>query len=80
MMKGFDCLDRERPYDNGLNFNDVTNVEYETSRKGTAIQMRFVSQRGDNPYRIVGFASIENKGSKNRICKGWKMTAPFEVG
>lgn len=80
IIKEFELLDKEKPYDNGLNFKDVSSIEYETSRKGSAIQMRFVSQHWDGPYRIVGFASIENKDSKNRIGKGWEMVAPFEIG
>lgn len=79
-MKGFEALDQEHPYDNGLTFKDVTSIEYETSRNGTAMQMRFICQPCDSRYRIVGFAAIENKDGKVRTSKGWVMTPPFEIG
>ena len=79
-MNGFDVLDQEQPYDNGLTFKDITGIEYETSRKGAAMQMRFVNQTYDLPYRIVGFAAIENRDGRVRMNKGWEMTPPFEVG
>ena len=79
-MVGFEELDKTNPYDNGLTFNDVTSIEFETSRKGTAIQMRFVNQVLDSPYRIVGFAAVENKDGSVRKNKGWEMIPPFEVG
>lgn len=83
MMKEFEKLDETEPYDNGLNFNDVTNIEYETSRKGTAIQMRFVIDI-DNAdvkvYRIVGFSALENKDGKIAFNKGWRMTDPYTIG
>lgn len=78
-MKGFEVLDQEHPYDNGLSFKDVTSIEYETSRKGTALQMRFISQVYDLPYRIVGFTAIENEDGQTRINRGWEMIAPFEI-
>ena len=80
MMKEFEKLDKVYPYDNGLTFKDVTSIEYETSRKGTAIQMRFINQMYDLPYRIVGFAAIGNKDNVLSINEGWEMTAPFEIG
>ena len=79
-MKGFEALDQEHPYDNGLTFKDVTSIEYETSRKGTALQMRFVCQPYDFRYRIVGVVAIENRDGKVCTNKGWKMTPPFEIG
>ena len=79
-MKEFEELDLVYPYDNGLTFNEVTSIEYETSRKGTAIQMRFVSKMFDGPYRIVGFAAVENKGGMISINKGWRMADPFTIG
>ena len=79
-MEEFEKLDALSPYDNGLTFSAVTNVEYETSRKGTAIQMRFVSRMSDMPYRIVGFAAIKNIEGKITIDRGWQMTDPFTIG
>ncbi len=79
-MDGFEKLDKTKPYDNGLTFNDVTGIEYETSRKGTAIQMRFISELADSPYRIVGFAALENREGFVRKNKGWEMTPPFVIG
>ncbi len=81
-MEAFDKLDKTAPYDNGLTFNNVTSIEYETSRKGTAIQCRFVEERPsfDIPYRIVGFATIENRGLKLEIINNWEMTQPFVIG
>lgn len=80
IMDGFELLDKEKPYDNGLTFKDINRIEYETSRKGTAIQMRLVNESVDNPYRIVGFIALENKEGKIGLNKGWEMTAPFEIG
>lgn len=79
-MEAFDKLDKEEPYDNGLSFKDVTSIEFETSRKGTAIQMRFVSEIYDIPYRIVGFAAIENRDGIIAMNDGWEMARPYEVG
>ena len=79
-MKAFEKLDCDIPYDNGLSFNDVSSIEYETSRKGKAIQMRFVSQKCELPLRIVGFASLENTDGEIQINKGWQMTNPFVIG
>ena len=76
-MDEFDNLDNSHPYENGLSFNDVSDIEYETSRKGTSIQMRFVSKKFDLPYRIVGFAALYNTNGKILINKGWQMTNPF---
>lgn len=80
IMQGLEVLDKTKPYENGLSFSDVTNIEYETSRKGTAIQMRFVSEPADCPYRIVGFAAVENRNGSIRKNKGWEMAAPFIIG
>lgn len=80
IMAGLEKLDKEVPYDNGLTFKDVTNIEYETSRKGTAMQMRLVNESSELPYRIVGFAAIDNIDGKIGINEGWEMTAPFIVG
>ena len=79
-MEGFEKLDKTNPYDNGLTFNDVSDIEYETSRKGTAIQMRFIAQAWESPYRIVGFAALENRDGSIRKNKGWEMIPPFIVG
>ena len=79
-MSEFEKLDKTSPYENGLSFKDVSNIEYEASRKGTAIQLRLVSQLFDSPYRIVGFVAVENKQGVISLCKGWEMTAPFEIG
>lgn len=80
IMDGLEKLDKEVAYDNGLTFKDVTRIEYETSRKGKAIQMRFVSEKDEVLYRIVGFAAIENNGKSVDINEGWEMVAPFVVG
>lgn len=79
-MDDFEKLDGSNPYDNGLTFKDVTKIEYEVSRKGTAIQMRFVSELAEMPYRIVGFAAIQNTNGAISINKGWGMAAPFITG
>ena len=79
-MDGFESLDITDSYDNGLTFNDVSYIEYETSRKGKAIQMRFVSQKCELPLRIVGFAALENTDGEIQISKGWQMTNPFVIG
>ena len=79
-MDEFEKLDQSYPYDNSLSFKDVSCIEFETSRKGTAIQMRFVSKKYDLPYRIVGFAALENTDQEIHINKGWQMTNPFEIG
>jgi len=76
MMDRFEQLDKTNPYDNGLSFKDVTDIEFESSRKGTAIQMRFVNRISDLPYRIVGFAAIENTEGEVKINKGWDMWRP----
>ena len=79
-MKDFERLDIVSPYDNGLTFKDISDIEYETSRKGTAMQMRFIIRTLDIPYRIVGFVAIENiKGTIN-INEGWDMIPPFTIG
>ena len=75
-MSEFERLDREFPYDNGLTFKDVTNIEYETSRKGNAIQMRFVKDGYDLPYRIVAFAALENIRGEIGLNDGWEMAIP----
>lgn len=79
-MAEFEALDKNCPYDNGLTFNDVTDIEFEASGNGTAIQMRYISRIYDLPYRIVGFGAIENKNGRLKINKGWIMTPPFEIG
>lgn len=79
-MEKLEELDATDPYDNGLTFNDVTDIEYESSRKGTALQMRFIIQNSDIRYRIVGFAAIENSNGEMQINKGWKMKDPFTIG
>lgn len=75
-MNGLEKLDNKSPYDNGLMFLDVTDIEYETSRKGTAIQLRLVN-RVDGLYRIVGFVTIEDKDGILAISKGWLMYDPL---
>ena len=42
--------------------------------------MRFVSERVEMPYRIVGFAAIQNTNGAISINKGWGMAAPFIIG
>lgn len=42
--------------------------------------MRFVSKKYDLPYRIVGFAALENTDQEIHINKGWQMTNPIEIG
>lgn len=80
IMEKFDALDKEKPYDNGLTFRDVTRIEYEASRKGVAMQMRFVSEKAESDYRIVCFAAIENNDGKMKINPGWELGAPYVVG
>lgn len=80
IMECFDKLDAEKPYDNGLTFKEVNSIEYETSRKGTAIQMRFVQKGTENMYRIVGFAALENIDGDIKVNPGWNMTNPYVVG
>ena len=77
IMDGLEVLDKEIPYDNELTFGAISRIEYETSRKGTAIQMRFVHESADIPYRIIGFAALDNKTGTIDINKGWEMTKPF---
>lgn len=79
-MKAFEKLDLDSPYDNGLSFKDVTEVEFESSRRGTAIQLRFVNRVYDLPYRIVGFSALQMKDDGIGLDKGWTMAAPFIVG
>ena len=79
-MSDFDRLDLTDPYDNGLTFKDVGRIDFETSRKGTAIQMRFISEKGEKPYRIVGFATIQNKNGAITMDEGWQMGNPFVIG
>ena len=78
-MKAFEDLDKTHPYDNGLTFKDVTNIEFETSRKGTAIQMRFVCEL-DGMYRIVGFSALQNNNGIVSIDKGWTMANSYTIG
>ena len=80
IMARFKELDEKYPYDNGLTFKDIDRIEFETSRKGRVIQMRFVSERANSPYRIVGFAAVENKEGVIDISEGWEMTAPYVIG
>ena len=70
-MDRFDELDISDPYDNGLTFKDFSQVEYTTSRKGTAVQFRLIKQNADYPYRIVGIVAVENANGKYAINKGW---------
>lgn len=70
-MDQFDKLDTTNPYENGMSFKDVTKIEYETSRKGTAIQMRFVSMPFESAYRIIGIFALENNNGHMEINKGW---------
>ncbi len=79
-MDEFVSLDKIAPYDNGLTFNDVSTIEFETSPKGTAIQCRFINQFADCPYRIVGFAAIKDKKPGFTLIKGWDMKQPCEIG
>ena len=76
----FKKIDSKNPYDNGLTFRDISKIEFETSRKGNAIQLRFVREACGQPYRIIGFASIENKNNSMRIGEGWRMTPPLIIG
>lgn len=83
MIQEFEKLDKIKPYDNGLNFGDANKIEYETSRKGTAIQMRFVREINtddEQSYRIVGFAALESNGGKVSLNDGWRMSDPFVIG
>lgn len=76
IMDGLKKLDVECPYDNGLTFEDVNNITYETGVNGTVIQMRFEIEKVDMPLRIVGFAAIENTNGKVAINSGWEMATP----
>lgn len=80
IMNEFKKIDSKNPYDNGLTFMDISKIEFETSRKGNAIQLRFVREACGQPYRIIGFASIENKNNSMRIGEGWRMTPPLIIG
>ena len=77
IKKEFEKLDKSDPYDNGLTFKDVTRIEHEVSRKGTAIQMKFVSEMYDYPQRIVAFGSLENRDGEIVLGDGWEMTPPL---
>lgn len=79
-MEKFEELDKTNPYENGLSFNDVSDIEFEKGAEGAAIQMRFVSKTNDGIYRIVGFAALTNKNGKMAMSKGWQMIAPFMIG
>ena len=47
--------------------------------KGAAIQMRFVSEIYDIPYRIVGFAAIENRDGTIAMNDGWEIQISISV-
>ena len=70
-MEAFERLDKTNPYDNGMTFKDVNSVEFETSRKGTAIQFRLISKLWDSPRRIIGFVSVENNDAVLKLIEGW---------
>lgn len=77
ILEGFGDLDASCPYDNGLDFRDVRRIEYMPSRKGMALEMRFVHEAVEQPYRIVGFAAIRNSGGRIETDPGWEMPGPL---
>lgn len=58
LMDGFAKLDKSDPYDNGLTYNDVTDIEYDVKKNGKAIQLRLISRHRGGPDALVAVAEL----------------------
>ena len=70
LMDAFEGLDQKEPYDNRLTFNDVTDVEYEVNRKGTAIRLMLYSRHHDGPDALVAVVDVGEKRSEAAAVAG----------
>ncbi len=73
LLEEFNKLDEIDPYDNGLNYRDVTCIDYEPSKKGSAIKLIMKCKRVEMPERIVSVVAIERKS----IIEDWGYRKPI---
>lgn len=66
-------LDKEVPYDNGLTYKDVTDVEILPSKQGKAAVLVMISAHADTPKRIVNVIAVENNGDQIELIKPWNI-------
>ena len=60
LLASLDRLDQMKPYDNGLTYTDVTEIKYESSRKGHAVQLIMKSRKIERPERIVCIVALDD--------------------
>lgn len=73
LLEEFNRLDETDPYDNGLTYRDVTSIEYETSRKGSAIRLIMKSNKAEQAERIVKVIAVDDQ----TVIKDWGFRKPL---
>lgn len=74
IWEGLEMLDNTNPYDNGLTYNDVSEVlNVGSSRKGNAIELWMISRKAEMPTRIVDVVAIENKEHSVKTIEPWEV-------
>ncbi len=74
LLKEFNRLDETDPYDNGLSYRDISGIDYEPSRKGSAIRLIMKCHHAESPERIVSVIAIEN----DSVIKDWGYRKPIK--
>ena len=72
-MDRLDNLDKMKPFDNGLTYNDVSGIVHYSSRKGNAIMQVLYNCFFDNPARIVQVIAFEHNLDSIRPVKPWDV-------
>lgn len=70
---GFEILDREKPFDNGLTYNDVAGVVTYPSRKGNAMTQVLYSNYMEMPKTIVQVIAFECDESSIKQIEPWDI-------
>lgn len=72
LMKKLDVLDMMDPYDNGLNYQDVSEVEFSASRRGNAVRLVMWCNHVEQPRRIVKVIAVDDE----KVIEDWGVRRP----
>lgn len=71
-LKKLNELDQTDPYDNGLSYRDVIEIEHYPSRQGRAVRLIMWSRRLEEPRRIVKVIALEDE----KVIEDWDVRKP----
>jgi hypothetical protein len=71
-LKKLDELDQTDPYDNGLSYRDVIEIEHYPGRRGRAVRLVMWSRRLEEHRRIVKVIALED----DKVIEDWGVRMP----